>query len=286
MKLTNDSRTFLSIIIVTYNAGKFLPRTLSSLEEQVRNSQERVEVIAVDGNSSDDTVQLLRSSPAITRVVSEPDNGIYDAMNKGALLATGEWLHFLNAGDSFASPTALDRILQGLLVADSNGTPWLVAGARNLGGRENGSARRIPSLPHKWWRHAYGIQPHCHQATWFRRSTLIDSGLHSLDFGTAGDFDVVLRFGLLSRPEVIDTVLIDYLGGGISQVPPRLTASLQSQVRSDRFNLSSRLGAIDNVFGQGIALINAARITAGRMKGKYLTSTPEGDSLAPGPSVH
>lgn len=265
MNLINTFQPSLSIVIVTFNAEKFLPATLKSLENQRGVNYSELEVVVVDGGSTDGTLDLIRNCPRITSVLSEPDNGIYDAMNKGAHLASGRWLQFLNAGDSFTSAISLSTVLSGLDRADADGIPWIISGAQNLGGGQR-AVRRIPNVPHVWWRHAYGLQPHCHQATWFKRATFIDSGAHALKFGTADDFDVIVRFGILARPLIIEAILIDYLGGGISENTAAMRPLLQHQVRAARFQLGPVGTMVDRQVGRMVALINALRTRGGQIK--------------------
>ena len=88
-----------SIITVTYNAEKVLEDTIQSVISQTYH---HIEYIIVDGASKDGTISIInRYRPHIHTVVSEPDKGLYDAMNKGIALASGDYLCFLNAGDCF-----------------------------------------------------------------------------------------------------------------------------------------------------------------------------------------
>ncbi|WP_160714815.1 glycosyltransferase family 2 protein [Chitinophaga solisilvae] len=88
----------ISIIIATYNVGEDLRECLASVEVQ---SYKDIEVVVVDGGSQDDTVAVLKEYALRLKLqyVSEPDKGIYDALNKGVRMATGGWLHFLGADD-------------------------------------------------------------------------------------------------------------------------------------------------------------------------------------------
>ena len=89
-----------SIITVTWNAAKVIPPTLKSVKAQ---SCTDYEYLVVDGASTDQTLQLVNEAGiAGTRIVSERDNGLYDAMNKAIRLAKGKYLIWMNAGDAFA----------------------------------------------------------------------------------------------------------------------------------------------------------------------------------------
>ena len=98
----------VTIITVCRNHAQELERTIRSVESQTW--QER-EYLVIDGASTDDTLDVIKAHEAsITRWVSEPDQGIYDAMNKGVRMAQGEWVIFMNAGDTFASDDTLQRV--------------------------------------------------------------------------------------------------------------------------------------------------------------------------------
>ena len=88
----------LSVITVCYNAAAFIDDCLRSVAEQ---TWPNIEHIIVDGLSSDATLEIVRRYPHVTRLVSERDKGIYDAMNKGLDLVTGDYVLFLNADDRF-----------------------------------------------------------------------------------------------------------------------------------------------------------------------------------------
>ena len=98
----------ISVITVCYQAAEPLEKTILSVRQQY---YQPLEFIVVDGGSTDGTRDIIsRHQDIITRWVSEPDRGIYDAMNKGVSMATGEWVIFMNAGDTFAANDVLLRI--------------------------------------------------------------------------------------------------------------------------------------------------------------------------------
>lgn len=110
--MSNNQLPKISIITITYNAEGHIEKTLKSVMEQ---EYENIEYIIVDGRSTDDTMRIIgRYSDRIDLVISEPDKGIYDAMNKGLSHVTGKWVNFLNAGDLFYNSQTLKEIFNEL----------------------------------------------------------------------------------------------------------------------------------------------------------------------------
>ncbi|XDD52788.1 glycosyltransferase family 2 protein [Leptospira sp. WS4.C2] len=100
----------VSIITIVLNNKLFMEYTIESVKAQ---RWENFEYIVVDGGSTDGTVELIsKSKSVVDQFVSEPDKGIYDAMNKGLRMAKGEWVIFLNAGDRFANPNVFSEIFK------------------------------------------------------------------------------------------------------------------------------------------------------------------------------
>lgn len=99
---------FLSIVTINRNNGAGLYKTLRSVE---RLDMKDRELIVVDGDSTDGSAEIARDfSHIIDTLIAEPDDGIYAAMNKGARATAGEWVIFMNSGDSFAAPDALNDL--------------------------------------------------------------------------------------------------------------------------------------------------------------------------------
>ena len=100
----------ISIITICFNAADDLKKTIKSVRAQVFNDYE---YIVVDGGSKDATSEIIKSNAdVITKWVSEPDKGIYDAMNKGVKMASGEWIIMMNAGDVFADSQVLASVFE------------------------------------------------------------------------------------------------------------------------------------------------------------------------------
>ena len=104
----NKSMYKISIVTICRNVARDLERTIISVESQTFCDYE---YIVVDGNSTDNTLDVIKQHQSvITKWVSEPDKGIYDAMNKGIKMASGEWLIMMNAGDYFAGTDVLEKV--------------------------------------------------------------------------------------------------------------------------------------------------------------------------------
>jgi putative colanic acid biosynthesis glycosyltransferase len=158
-----QDRTFhhdlVSVITVTRNAASNLEKTLKSVEAQ---QYEAIEQVVVDGLSTDDTVDIIhKHEKTIARWVSEPDRGIYDAMNKGVSMARGEWVLFMNAGDTFASDDVLQRIFS---------HRWNAEGVLYGDVVKDGYIKKAPGEYHLYHRMLF-----CHQSSLTRRSLLIAS---------------------------------------------------------------------------------------------------------------
>ena len=105
-----NNNPIISIITISYNAVKDIENTILSVLNQ---TYPNIEYIIIDGGSSDGTLDIIKKyQDKITYWVSEPDKGIYDAMNKGALKATGIWLNFMNAGDTFYNEQVLEEVFK------------------------------------------------------------------------------------------------------------------------------------------------------------------------------
>lgn len=200
-----------SIITVTYNAAETLPATLASVKEQ---SCKLYEYIVMDGVSKDNTVELANNANIPNaRIISSPDKGLYDAMNKAIDIATGEYLIFLNAGDAFHSSDTLQKIADVIMNHDFPGIVYgqtqLVNTKRQRIGDRHLTAPEELSLKS----FAEGMLV-CHQAfIALRRIT----GHYDLRYRFSADYEWCIRCLQHSRNNVyIPQTIIDYLSEGLT----------------------------------------------------------------------
>jgi glycosyltransferase involved in cell wall biosynthesis len=198
----------ISIITVVLNGEKFLPRLISCLEQE---NQNLFEWICMDGLSTDASFSLAKSAQIINKtIVSEKDTGIYDAMNKGAALATGSWIIFLNS-DDLLMPNAI-TVASNQLLSISDDFDLASFGCIILSGNrlENvhfGSTRLLRfknTIPHP---------------STFYRSKLFQVNTYMANYRIIGDYELFCRLLLLERKLIKfykDVISIHYRGGASS----------------------------------------------------------------------
>lgn len=174
-----------SIITVTWNAAEVITPTLESVQRQTNTDYE---MLIIDGASTDRTLDIVRGmSIASLRVFSEPDGGLYDAMNKGIARARGKYLIFLNAGDSFASDTVLARLAQ--LTA---GSPGVIYGQTQLvdAQRDVVGSRHLTAPKRLTANSFLNGMVVCHQAFVARRDLVPE---YDLQYKLSADYDWCIR---------------------------------------------------------------------------------------------
>jgi len=214
----------ISVITVTYNPGDLLEPTMQSVLGQVGV---RVDYVVVDGASKDGTVERLRAfgekvqgervqgGSLAYRWVSEQDQGLYDAMNKGMAMATGDYVLFLNAGDTLAHP----RVLADLW-AEAPGAGAYYGQAmvvESVGGRELGLRKPLPPSRLNSRSLRFGMVV-CHQAFIVGRAW---AKPYDLQYKICADIDWMIRsLQALEAAKVLvyfaDQVLVQFLDGGLS----------------------------------------------------------------------
>jgi glycosyltransferase involved in cell wall biosynthesis len=170
----------ISIVIVSLNTKFFFLKTIKSIISQ---SYKNKEIIVVDGNSTDGTTEIItKMKKNFSKIIIEKDKGIYDAMNKGSHLATGEWIMFLNSGDTFYNNQVLANIFK-----KSFGNKDIVYGDTLV--KQKNIKYLVPS---SIFLKTTSIMPFCHQSA-IVKTDIVKKNKFSLKYKYSSDFDFFLR---------------------------------------------------------------------------------------------
>lgn len=211
--MNNHLHPKFSIITVTYQAGKVLEDTIQSV---IFQTYRNVEYIIVDGGSMDNTLDIVKKyQDRISIVVSEPDKGLYDAMNKGIRLATGDYVCFLNAGDELHENETLQRMVHTLKTQE---LPDVIYGETAIVDGEGHflHMRRLQAPEVLHWKSFKQGMLVCHQA-FFARRELALAHPYDLQYRFSADFDWCIRI-MKDAKSIHNThlTLIDYLNEGMT----------------------------------------------------------------------
>ena len=254
------STPVFSIITVTYNAERTLPATLDSiLSQKYRN----IEFILIDGDSKDHTFAMAQEQAprlrghctAGVKLLSEPDNGLYDVMNKGLRLATGDYPIFLNAGDRFHSPRTLHEAAD--QVMEESPRPDLLYGQTDIVDAQGKYLRpRHYEAPDRLTGSSFlqGMLV-CHQAFWPSRplcegkvGNLKNKACgHWIEYDTpkyrySADYDWCIRLLSFSRyNHYTRSTLIDYLDEGLTTQNHRASLRERFRIMAAHYGLAAAL---------------------------------------------
>ena len=231
-------RPKFSIITVTYNAASVIVPTLESVRAQTYSNYE---YILVDGGSKDDTVAIAKASGIeFAHIISERDKGIYDAMNKGIALATGDYLCFLNAGDAFYAPDILQTIADA--IADEKELPDVLYGetAEVDENRNFVRMRRLQAPERLDWRSFRNGMLVCHQAFYARRDI---APMYDLKYRLSADVDWCIKVMKRSKKMVnVNATVVNYLQNGISLQYHRKSLMERFNIMSKHYGLLPTVG--------------------------------------------
>src|SRR5574344_2806824 len=211
-----------SIITVTYNAGKVIEDTIQSI---INQTYKNVEYIIIDGGSKDNTLNIIdKYKNLISKVISEPDNGLYDAMNKGFKLATGDYVCFLNAGDCLHEDETLALMVKSV---NKNYLPDVLYGETAIVNSERHflHMRRLKAPEKLNWKSFKNGMLVCHQSMIVKKSVV---SKFDLKYKYSSDVDWSIK--CLKKSENIfnsEMIISRFLDGGVSK--KRMKASLKER---------------------------------------------------------
>jgi len=239
----------VSIITIVFNNVRDIRYTLNSVKSQ---TYKNIEYLVIDGNSTDGTLAVIHEfQEYITTIISEKDHGIYDAMNKGLRLATGEYVMFLNSGDEFYAPNTLENIFTRGDQADIYyGETKLINENRDI----IGNRRHRAPKNFNWRSFRYGMNI-CHQAIYIKRSLTTP---YDLQYQLSADIDWILSAAKKANKTVnLHEFVAKYLVGGMTQ-------KRHKQGLKERYEIFKKYyGFFPNLFNH---LIIAIRLIIYRIK--------------------
>lgn len=215
----------VSIITATMNSEKYLSDCIESVRRQ---NYKNIEHIVIDGKSSDGTLEIIeKNSDHISYWISETDRGMYDAINKGIQMATGDIIGILNSDDMFASADAVrsivdcfennnvDSVYGDLVYVDPKNTQKII--------------RYWKGISYKRSRFRYGWMP-AHPTFYIRRDLIQQYGLYENHYYTAADYEFMARYLYLNKVSslYLDAMLVKMRSGGLSNV------TFKSRFRANR----------------------------------------------------
>ena len=179
----------VSIITVCYNSEATLESTILSVANQTYYN---IEYIVIDGNSKDESINIIRrNEKVVAKWISEPDKGLYDAMNKGIRLATGDLIGIINSDDTYHSNTVIEEIV------DFHSQNEIDASFGNII-QHDVHGKLVRTYSSKFWnpeKLRIGFMPP-HPSVFFKRELFDNYGNYSLEFKIGADYELITRFFL------------------------------------------------------------------------------------------
>jgi glycosyltransferase involved in cell wall biosynthesis len=241
----------LSIITITYNAEQFLERTIQSILAQ---TDQDFEYIIIDGKSKDGTLQIAEKyKNRVNQLISEPDKGLYDAMNKGLKTATGDFVWFMNAGDEINDKETVSRIAQSVTEQTDvlYGDTYFVNNEGKIEGlRSEITPHRLPKNL-TWQDMKLGMLV-CHQAFIARKSIAPLFMENNLSADIDWEIECLKR---AREVTYLDFVVAKYLIGGISNKQLKRSLLDRYEVLKKHFGLLGAITAHVQILFRGVKLI-------------------------------
>jgi glycosyltransferase involved in cell wall biosynthesis len=231
----------LSVITVVYNNARDIERTMLSV---INQTYPNIEYVVIDGLSTDGTLNILEKYRGSIKLLSENDKGIYDAMNKGLSMATGDYVLFMNAGDEISAP---DTVAKVFATADDADIYYGETEMINDKGDSLGRRRHKAQENFTWRDFKYGMSI-SHQAIYVKRSL---TEPYDNRYRLSADIDWIIRAAKKAKKIIkVGGYIAKYQVGGMSKQKHR-----QSLV--ERFNIMKRYyGLVPTVFNHFVITFN------------------------------
>jgi len=215
----------VSIITATYNSEKSIRRNLESVKNQTHAD---IEHIIIDGNSSDNTLSIVNEFPHVSKIISEKDKGIYDALNKGLDKAAGDVIGLLHSDDVFHDRLSIARVVSELVQeSELSG----VYGDIQFVNDEGQTTRHYSSKNWEFKDFSQGIMPA--HPSFFAKKKVYENERFSLNYKIASDFEFLIR--LFKNPadqfKYINFIITDMSSGGLSTRSWKSSLIINKEIR-------------------------------------------------------
>ena len=217
----------ISIVTVSYNSVRTIAATIDSVLAQ---TYPNIEYLIIDGSSTDGTIELVRSySTRISKYISEPDMGMYDAINKGIRLATGDIVGLLHSNDLFYDKNVVEKVVEAFSTSDISA----VYGDVQFVDSENLS-RRVRYYSSKHFnpgKFRFGFMP-AHPSFYVKRELFEKLGCYKTDYKIAADFELLVRFLMVNqvRYKYLEMPFVSMRTGGVSNKTVRSNYTLNKEI--------------------------------------------------------
>jgi glycosyltransferase involved in cell wall biosynthesis len=182
----------ISIVTASFNSSKTIKKTLESVKNQTYTN---IEHIIIDGLSNDNTISIVNSFSHVSKVVVERDNGIYDAINKGIKIATGDIIGILNSDDVFYDNDVISNISKVFML--NNNLDSIIGDIVFINSKEQ-IHRKYTSLYWNPNRFAWGMMPP-HPSFYCKKCIFDKFGFYRIDFKIAADYELMMRFLFVNK---------------------------------------------------------------------------------------
>ena len=192
----------LSIIISTLNIAKTLQRCLDSIAVQ---NYKNIELILIDGGSNDGTVEIIKNnSSIIANYISEKDNGIYDAWNKGVALAKGDWIYFIGGDDKLFEESTISKIIHRLKILPEE---TMIVYGSILATKSDGHSKTYGKAWNEISENMNSFMCIPHQGT-FHSSKLVKKYGFDSNLKIAGDYKLIMQSLKYAKPIFLDDIIV------------------------------------------------------------------------------
>jgi glycosyltransferase involved in cell wall biosynthesis len=239
-------KPLITVITAVFNCHQHIEQAILSV---INQSYSNIEYIIIDGGSTDGTVDIIRKYEShINYWISEQDNGVYDAWNKGILHSHGKWISFLGADDIYL-PNAIEEYV--FLINKYKNIQYISSEVRLI----SPAGKSLRTIGKAWnWPDFERYMNIAHVGSLHARSMFNERGLYNLDFKIAGDYEFLLRFNSSLRAIFLNNITVEMHVGGVSNEKTMVfvESAMAKTMHTNRWKLVIYLEAVYSFLKWGI----------------------------------